>query len=206
MGQYFAAVNPDREEYVSLESGAKIFERLTNAEAMTKLGLLLVDNDDESFDFYGRWAGDDVRLVGDYADGNLYSRPDPTVTVAPLTDPSKVRYDSDTTTASDPESITEPRRYERHGSPIPVLKGSWNNIRCDHKTPGSDHPDADLTPGTFVRMRASQYDDLDDDTYGVVMSITNDWTDVTAGIEREAQLVSDETDPQQTHLQPFTVL
>lgn len=88
MGQYFVLVNEDREEYVNphgLGSGMKLVETLTARGDYNSVGdalaFLVMDGPDDGLTamndlspIAGSWAGDSIRLVGDYADGDLYYR------------------------------------------------------------------------------------------------------------------------------------
>lgn len=191
MGQYFACLNPDKKESISLDSGMKVFERISSARAMSQLAVLLYDHDapPEYYDYYGRWAGDNVKLVGDYADNDLYSAPDPTLEIAPLSNPHLIQEDRESTTAPDRHSVTEDFTVTLDHARHPLIKGSWNHPRYDGSHPSDEHPDPELTVGTYMKLRESDDDRLDDDTVGVVMSIENDWTDVTEGVEEEMQLL-----------------
>ena len=107
MGQYFKAVNLDKEQVVNpydLDSGAKLIEIMATGNVGNVLVYLLregvkdgggdlsmvqepADYEDESGDidwnewegdiedltgYAGRWAGDDVRVIGDYNEDDLY--------------------------------------------------------------------------------------------------------------------------------------
>lgn len=78
MGQYWRIVNVDKKEYLDpymLGSGAKLWEQLAD-EAPSKALLVLVANmpesrgggDLEENEVIGRWAGDRIIVVGDYAE------------------------------------------------------------------------------------------------------------------------------------------
>lgn len=83
MGQYYMAVNTDKEEYLAphdLDSGAKLCELTSGHNFGEALILLLADGNGEGGGDYdeelnvenggiiGRWAGDGVVVTGDYAD------------------------------------------------------------------------------------------------------------------------------------------
>lgn len=83
MGQYFMAVNCTKREYFTaweLDGGAKLFEWCANAQAGVFPYLLRKSNEGgggdisnlHSADYAGRWAGDQVYLVGDYDESGLY--------------------------------------------------------------------------------------------------------------------------------------
>ena len=83
MGQYYMAVNTDKEEYLAphdLDSGAKLCELTSGHNFGEALILLLADGNGRGSGDYdekqnvekggiiGRWAGDGVVVTGDYAD------------------------------------------------------------------------------------------------------------------------------------------
>jgi hypothetical protein len=82
MGQYFIAVNKTKKEYVrpwDIGGLAKLWEWYANHTAGIFPHLLRKSNGrgggDINFEnpqFAGRWAGDEVYLVGDYDESNLY--------------------------------------------------------------------------------------------------------------------------------------
>lgn len=82
MGQYFAAVNKTKHEYVKAwEIGglAKLWEWCANRIAGIFPYLLRKSNEGGGGDvdttktrYAGRWAGDEVYLVGDYDSSQLY--------------------------------------------------------------------------------------------------------------------------------------
>jgi hypothetical protein len=196
LGQYFRAVCPQRKEYISLPSGMKVIERLTSAESMVRLAFLLYDHDapDDYYDHYGRWAGSDARLVGDYDDSGLYNEPDPTVTVAPLSNPKLIKEDTESTTAPNRHSVTENWTVTLDYARSPLIKGSWSwrgpgSFSCSH--PGPKHPDSTFTVGSYVQLRDNDDDRLEEDTVGVVMSIENDWMDITDRVENEMEALVD---------------
>src|SRR5215471_2612570 len=83
MGQYFYAVNETRKEYVSpwdIGGLAKLWEWCVNRWAGIFPYLLRKSSGwgggdippEKSPQFAGRWAGDEVYLIGDYDESNLY--------------------------------------------------------------------------------------------------------------------------------------
>ena len=82
MGQYFMAVNVTKKEYVrpwDIGGLAKLWEWCVNHTAGIFPYLLRKSNEGgggdihlENPQFAGRWAGDEVYLVGDYDESNLY--------------------------------------------------------------------------------------------------------------------------------------
>lgn len=84
MGQYFRAVNVSKREYVSpwdIGFGAKLWEWCANQGAGIFPYLLRKSSSggggDINFDgtgYAGRWAGDEVYLVGDYDESRLYQQ------------------------------------------------------------------------------------------------------------------------------------
>ena len=82
MGQYFRVVNKTKREYVSpwdIGGGAKLWEWCANHTAGIFPYLLRKSNEggggdiqSDNLQFAGRWAGDEVYLVGDYDKSNLY--------------------------------------------------------------------------------------------------------------------------------------
>lgn len=82
MGQYWIPVNLDKREFISphkLGDGLKLWEQLANGAAAKGLVILLAampeprgGGDLQPDPIIGRWAGDRIALVGDYAeDGDL---------------------------------------------------------------------------------------------------------------------------------------
>ncbi|MBE0573343.1 hypothetical protein IH575_00365 [Candidatus Dojkabacteria bacterium] len=86
MGQYFIAVNKTKKEYVTaweIGGGAKLWEWCANREAGIFPYLLRRSNESGGGDvqhnvpnpqYAGRWAGDEVYLVGDYDSSDLYDK------------------------------------------------------------------------------------------------------------------------------------
>lgn len=84
MGQYFRAVNVTREEYVDpwkLGGIAKLWEWCANKQAAIFPYLLRRSTGRGGGDvmldapeYAGRWAGNEVYLVGDYDESGLYQR------------------------------------------------------------------------------------------------------------------------------------
>jgi hypothetical protein len=97
MGQYFKAVNLDKQEYVCpwcMNGGAKLWEWAANRQGAIFTLLLRKSDEGGGGDFYGyhkgcdeggpiqcplsviagRWAGDRVCLVGDYDSSKLWDR------------------------------------------------------------------------------------------------------------------------------------
>lgn len=72
MGQYWRVVNLSRHEYFDpgqLGSGVKLAEILSSSKPGQALLLLLTETEDGSSDgVMGRWVGDRIALVGDYAE------------------------------------------------------------------------------------------------------------------------------------------
>jgi len=88
MGQYWYPVNLTKREYVhphKLGSGFKLWEQLANEGTGRALVILCAampeprgEGDLEPDPVIGRWAGDQIALVGDYAeDGDLPNYPVP---------------------------------------------------------------------------------------------------------------------------------
>ena len=77
MGQYFTAVNLDKEEYVDghdIDNGAKLLEQVGwMGSTSTALWLLLADNSDARLEhaYVSRWAGDRIIVLGDYGNMDL---------------------------------------------------------------------------------------------------------------------------------------
>ena len=84
MGQYFRAVNVSKKEYVGpyeLGALAKLWEWCANKAAGIFPYLLRKSNEhgggdisDPDAKYAGRWAGDEVYLVGDYDESDLYEK------------------------------------------------------------------------------------------------------------------------------------
>ena len=84
MGQYFRAVNVSKKEYVSpwdIGGLAKLWEWCANRTAGIFPYLLRKSNESGGGDishpdakYAGRWAGDEVYLVGDYDESDLYEK------------------------------------------------------------------------------------------------------------------------------------
>lgn len=86
MGQYFMAVNKTKKEYFrawDMGGGAKLWEWCANPQAGVLPFLLRKSDESGGGDvevsatkagFAGRWAGDEVYLVGDYDSSHLYQQ------------------------------------------------------------------------------------------------------------------------------------
>lgn len=84
MGQYFRAVNVTKREYVSAWNcggGAKLWEWCADTTAGIFPYLLRKSSGRGGGDirrndavYAGRWAGDEIYLIGDYDEGDLYTR------------------------------------------------------------------------------------------------------------------------------------
>jgi hypothetical protein len=81
MGQYFAAVNKDKHEFVCpwcINGGAKLWEWAANSQGAIFTLLLRQSDEGGGGDWKGedsigsRWAGDRVALVGDYDSSKLW--------------------------------------------------------------------------------------------------------------------------------------
>jgi len=90
MGQYFIVVNRTRAEFFTLiPLGYKFWTMISKSETLIALGLLLRQSDEynasgdiagerKEFPFkpddewVGRWAGDEITIVGDYDTSLLY--------------------------------------------------------------------------------------------------------------------------------------
>jgi hypothetical protein len=80
MGQSYIIINIDKSEYIDpllLEDGTKLKEIVLNGTALQTLGVLLADpgtdwQDRSSNPMVGRWQGDRVVVVGDYATAGKY--------------------------------------------------------------------------------------------------------------------------------------
>jgi hypothetical protein len=79
MGQYWIPVNLDKKEFVDphkLGSGLKLWEQLANHPGTPEALLILCaampesrgGGDLQESDIIGRWAGDRIAIVGDYAE------------------------------------------------------------------------------------------------------------------------------------------
>lgn len=83
MGQYYKVVNKTKKEFLhpySFGHGAKLMEFVCDSEGMLQsLAILLAEGNgrgggDFSSDnpLIGSWSGDEITIVGDYADSGLY--------------------------------------------------------------------------------------------------------------------------------------
>lgn len=90
MGQYWLPVNLDKKEYIDphkLGCGLKLWEQIGGPDTGTSTALLILvaampeqrgGGDPPEDPIVGRWAGDRIALVGDYADdGDLVDSPFP---------------------------------------------------------------------------------------------------------------------------------
>ena len=78
MGQYWLPVNLTKKEFIDphkMDSGLKLCEQLVNRGTPQAMFILLADmpeprggGDFDQDPIIGRWAGDNIAVVGDYAD------------------------------------------------------------------------------------------------------------------------------------------
>lgn len=96
MGQYWKPVNIDKREFIHphrLGEGLKLWEIVANTTTVRALAVLLAampqrrgGGDIAEGEIVGRWAGDRVALVGDYAErGDIPSSPIPAPLLYALT-------------------------------------------------------------------------------------------------------------------------
>ena len=105
----------------------------------------------------GRWAGDDVRLVGDYADNDVYAQPRGTVT------------------ARDPETG---ETFEYASSHPDIVEPIPDGQRGDHR-----HIRKEATPGDTIN---TQYVDATNADYAEFVSHTRgEWDDITDSVLAE---------------------
>ena len=85
MGQYFKLINENKQEQITaweMESVAKFFEWLYNNQARLLVWLLRKSdeggggdiNDPGKYQTLGRWAGDNITLIGDYDSSKLWQK------------------------------------------------------------------------------------------------------------------------------------
>jgi len=112
----------------------------------------------EAMEYAGRWAGDDVRLVGDYADNDLYSAPNP----------DWVYEHCDTG-----EQFTQ---YATASGPI--VESSLDRDDIEHST----RQDA-IEPGDLCQVK---HPDSGDRVYAYFShELDTEWTDITDGLLEE---------------------
>lgn len=137
----------------------------------------------EVADYAGRWAGDEVRIVGDYDESGLYQESRPSMTIDVM--------DRDLTVTVD---------HLRS----PVVEDSWNRpgIVCSH------HNKA-LEVGDYTTVRSGDHENLESNTYGIVTDIDHGgWDDITDGLleEFESFVGSEWYDSQEGVLAPDMVV
>jgi len=178
MGQYFQLRNVSRTESVELPGPMKAIERVTNPAAMGLIGYLLFEGPIDGTgvgrtglpaietEYAGRWAGDDVRLVGDYADNDLYSAPNP----------DWVYENRDTG-----EKFTQ---YATASAPI--KEASLRRTDIHHSVVDRDVENGDLCQVT--------HPETGDQVYAYRVRVCdNEWTDITDGLLEEfASFVGEE--------------
>lgn len=125
----------------------------------------------EAFDHIGTWVGDEVFWVGDYSarDPNPYNQTKPTCKVSIVTGPQ--------------EGLV----VEKNGTGMPVVEGSWNRSDIIHA-----HEDKDTTEvGDIIEIKSSYCKDenLEQDAYGRITSIDNEWTNITSGVLSELEMI-----------------
>lgn len=127
---------------------------------------------DEFFEYAGSWAGDEITLVGDYADNDLYKEP---------------RADAVVKTPDGTEHT-----LENWGRPRKVIPcGPDEN--CTARLPGED-----AEPGETMQLPSSL--DVDDQFAEFVRMEDNEWTDITDGLLAEfAEFVGPEWLEEQTN-------
>jgi len=120
----------------------------------------------EGTEYAGRWAGDDVRLVGDYADNDLYSAPNP----------DWVYENRDTG-----EKFTQ---YATASAPI--KEASLRRTDIHHSVVDRDVENGDLCQVT--------HPETGDQVYAYRVRVCdNEWTDITDGLLEEfASFVGEE--------------
>ena len=89
MGQYYLVVNKTKKEFLDPHSfghGAKLMEFVSDDKGMLQaLAILLADGNgrgggdlSSNNPLIGSWSGDEITIVGDYADNGLYNIADET--------------------------------------------------------------------------------------------------------------------------------
>jgi len=153
----------------------------------------------EIADYAGRWATDEIRIVGDYAERSS-ATPSSDVDVVDEGNAESLaeRRDSAESTASTQDYATSDLYHEIKPDMrislkdrdltvevdhlrTPIVEDSWNqeDIVCSHLN-------RDLQEGDWVTVRSGDHEDLDDDTYGVVTDIdTGVWTDISDPVLEE---------------------
>lgn len=222
MGQYFKAVNVDRQEFVSLPGAMKAVERVTNPVAMGMIGYLLLDGpqdgtrlcymadpddpelqdgidgyieqekeyereskrdsvyraDDGSWnrgkvatvvaagrkineanEYAGRWAGDDVRLVGDYANNDLYDA---------AIEMWRVEYEGE--------------EYTVRPGMGPIIAESIEREDIEHSISSEE-----LTPGDFVEVQTTDAIEADESRVYAhyIETVETEWSNITDGLNEE---------------------
>lgn len=85
MGQYFITINKTKKEYLrtyTFGDGAKFLEFMSSRRGMKEATMMLLTNGGESLKCYfspkekylGRWSGDQIEILGDYAEGDLWDQ------------------------------------------------------------------------------------------------------------------------------------
>lgn len=85
MGQYFITINKTKKEYLrtyTFGDGAKFLEFMSSRRGMKEATMMLLTNGGESLKCYfspkekylGRWSGDQIEVLGDYAEGDLWDQ------------------------------------------------------------------------------------------------------------------------------------
>jgi hypothetical protein len=76
MGQYFITINKTKKEYIDTHTfgdGAKFLEFMSSSRGMKEATMMLLTNGGTKEEYLGRWSGDQIEVLGDYAEeGNLW--------------------------------------------------------------------------------------------------------------------------------------
>lgn len=182
MGQYFKLMNLDEKEYVAPPSLMKDAERVSHHVNGAMQVYLTVDGPDDGTylpwqgKYVGRWAGDDVRWIGDYHEDEIYQETYPTLTIET---PS-----GEIVTKSDLPAVLPVEKEDIEDRGSVVRNPSMDKLEELNTTAGNHYKRLDSAAETGdIVYTSGMIDDEYFNGFGIVVEREeSEWENITDGI------------------------